>query len=137
MMRVLTRGRPSEIIHSATHAQDAYDLLKAVFYPPSSYPIHYKDFTSVKKSRNQSIQQFVSDILIQADRVEFCSERPTEREILNVFINGLPPHFKREILLKAPHDFKDTVSLAERLVATEIDTSANLNFKRNKSNPSQ
>ena len=70
-----------------------------------------------------------------ADSLEYCGSRPTTREILHVFLEGLHPRIQQRVADQAPLDLEDALILAQRMenhpVKNSNRRSDNQNQKRN------
>ena len=115
MFKILVKDQAKDVIQKCTSLSNALSLLKERFYSEKRYDDHYKHFKNLKMHENEQSSHFEFRLRELADSLEYCGSRPTDREVLHAFLEGLHPRIQHRVYDQAPIDIEDALILAQRM----------------------
>jgi hypothetical protein len=115
MFKILVKDQAKDLIQRCTSLSSALSLLKERFYSEKRYDDHYKQFKNIKMHETEPASQFEFRLRELADSLEYCGSRPTDREVLHAFLEGLHPRIQHRVYDQAPIDIEDALILAQRM----------------------
>jgi len=121
VLRLVLKESALAMIESARNYTEVETALKDGFFPKAAYTSHVYAMRSIKKKKEESIREYRDRIKQAAEKVNLCSrDSPlTEREILDVFIHGLPREFQDKLIVLGINNLSEAHLAAERLYVHE------------------